>query len=102
MYSFFAYKGKKQVHLQGCLVQWEEGFVQWGWGEGGIFGINRDSTPEMESPSTQSFNKIISISDCYKWRHLHFCSPRKTMCLHERRTRQDTLAQNGLKDQSSL
>ena len=29
MYSFFAYRGKKKVHLQGRLVQWEEGFVQW-------------------------------------------------------------------------
>ena len=35
MYSFFAYKGKKQVHLQGCFVQWREGFVQWWLGEGG-------------------------------------------------------------------
>jgi len=36
MYSIFAYKGKKQVHLQGCFVQWKEGFVQWWWGEGGL------------------------------------------------------------------
>jgi len=102
MYSIFAYSGKKQVHLQGYFVQWREGFVQWCWGEGEIIGINRDSTPEMESPSTQPFNKIISISDCYKWKHLHFCSPHMTMCLHERRARQDTLDRNGWKDQSSL
>ena len=57
-------------------------------------GRNRDSTPEKESPSAQSFDKIISISDYYKWRHLHFCSPHMTMCLHERRTRQDTLDRN--------
>lgn len=38
MYSIFAYKGKKQVHLQGCFVQWREGFVQWWWGEGEVVG----------------------------------------------------------------
>lgn len=30
MYSIFALTAKKEVHLQGCFVQWREGFVQWG------------------------------------------------------------------------
>ena len=34
MYSIFAYRGKKQVHLKGCFVQWREGFVQWRWKKG--------------------------------------------------------------------
>ena len=70
--------------------------------ERALEGRNRDCSREKESPSAQSFDKIISISDYYKWRHLHFCSPRTTMCLHERRARQDTLDRNGWKDQSSL
>ena len=70
------------------------GFCTVGVEETAFSGRNRDSTPEKESPSAQSFDKIISISDYYKWRHLHFCSPHMTMCLHERRTRQDTLDRN--------